>query len=354
MVECGLCGADQSPLYCGGCASHITLRSRINVIKVTSQLSELQASVAQAIESTNSAQGGNEARARRMQAQIHTLQKRLGQLQTAVMATHNRTAELKQQTASVRSQAQKTRQHVQQMAANAADQVKKSEIKRREHEAVLEKGYRNLLHLSLGLQSKCCQDLLEIFALKKKRKKNGYEIVLGFAVVPELSHLGHYSITTINSGLERVCMFVSLLASYMGLRLPFELDRPQKARPRVLIGPSQLPLRLPHSVKTMMRSSPNEFHDYCRLLAMLAMDVAFIALKLGLAGAAELHEVTRINQLIAQIYLRIEALIKAGHTFQFYSATLAVDIDSLQDHIITAIDVELNGTSAEWNIVEAP
>lgn len=362
MVECGICGTDQSPLYCGGCASHLTLRSRINVMKVTSQLSDLRTNVSQAIEGEStpgSARGGhdgggNEARTTHLQAHITTLQKRLTQLQAAVTSTHNKTAEIRQQSSSVEKSTMTSRNEAERIGRDADTQLAASRSARTDHEAVLEKGYRGLLHLSLGLQTKCCQDLLEIFALKKKRKKNGYEIVLGFAVIPELSQLGHYSITTINSGLERVCMFLALLASYIGIRLPYELNLPQKARPRVLIGPYHAPLRLAHSVKTMMRSSPREFHDYCQLLAMLAMDVASVALKLGVSGVAELQDLTRINQLIAQIYLRVEGLIKTGHNIQVYSGTIATDLDSLQDHIITAIDVELNGKSAEWNIVEAP
>lgn len=363
MVECGICGSDRKLLCCGGCATHLTLRARMNVIKVTSQLAGLQASVTQALEGyPNSALengdgvsvSGNEVRTVQLHSQIDILQKKLDTIQKAVDKTHNRTMELRQQHQTAKNSISNDNKSLVFIERVGKNHYEFSERSRLAKEKLLEKTYKDSLNLSLGLQSKCCQDLLEIFMLKKKRKKNGYEIVLGHNVVPDLTQLGHYSVTTINSGLERLCAFYFFLSSYLGLQLPFETHLPQMSQPKVLLGPMHEPLWLPHSPKTMMRSSSREFHSYCRLLAMLALDLAYIALKLGLPMLADLQDIARLNQLVAQIYLRIENLIRSGHRLKIYSGTLEIDLDALQDHLITAVDIELNGKSAEWNIIDAP
>lgn len=335
----------------------------MNVIKVTSQLAGLQASVTQALEGhPNSAlengeganASGNEVRTVQLHSKIDILQKKLDTIQKAVDKTHSRTMELRQQRQTAKTGLANENKSLIFIENAGKNHSELSERSRLTKEKVLEKTYKDSLNSSLGLQIKCCQDLLEIFTLKKKRKKNGYEIVLGHNVVPDLTQLCHYTVTTINSGLERLCSFYVFLSSYLGLQLPFETHLQQMSQPKVLLGPLRDPLWLPHSPKTMMRSSPREFHRYCRLLAMLALDLAYIALKLGLPTFADLQDIAKLNQLAAQIYLRIENLIRSGHRLKIYSGTLEIDLDALQDHLITAVDIELNGKSAEWNIIDAP
>lgn len=367
MAECGVCGNHQKQLYCSGCATHLTLRPRINVLNVNTQLNSLKQSVSNTLEGHSTtdvpaSEGsaypcdstGNKAHITQLTTKTELLTRKLKEIQQHTNQTKRHATMLRQKTQLIRSESDKLRTLNTEVGTIAHAQYDEYIAGKRARENELEKCYKDMLYLSLGLQTKCCHELLDIFSLKKKRKKVGYEIVLGSNIVPELTQLGHYSVTTINSGMERVATFIMLLASYLGIRLPHDIILPRKSQPFVLIGTSRESLVLPHSVKTMMRSSTREFHHYCSLLGMLVLDVTHVALKLGIPGINDLEDVVKIHQLIAQIYLRLEGLIKQSHQIKIYSGFVPADIESVQDHLITAIDIEMNGKSAEWNIIDAP
>lgn len=366
MAECGVCGNYQKQLYCSGCATHLTLRPRINVLNVNTQLNSLKQSVSNTLEghSTDTESGesnayhsnstGNKAHITQLTTKAELLTRKLKEIQQHTSQTKREASTLRHKTQFIQNELGKQRGLNIELGTTAHSQYDQYTVGKHARESELEKCYRDMLHLSLGLQAKCCLELLDIFSLKKKRKKVGYEIVLGTNIVPELTKLGHYSVTTINSGIERVSTFIMLLASYLGIRLPHDIILPRKSQPFVLIGTAQESLVLPHSVKTMMRSSTREFHHYCSLLGMLVLNVTHVALKLGIPGINDLEDVVKIHQLVAQIYLRLESLIKQSHQIKIYSGFVPADIESVQDHLITAIDIEMNGKSAEWNIIDVP
>lgn len=406
-MSCGICDAEQN-LFCSGCCNYMFLRSRVTLIKTLSQVSELQTQVTQLVsgnepreprepresrelrelgesrehggsekfENSGKSEGGSRPSGPCNSgncAHISQLQARINSLESQIRRQKECVAETKASTTKIRLDIERLKQlesdtHAKKLEIEEASQMvfKSAEMARHSKEGLLETGYRDMLLLSLHLQAEYLHDFLEVFKLKRKRKQNGFEIVLGQNVVPELGSLGHYSTAVINSGMDRVCYFTALLAKYTSQTLPYPLLLPTTKQPKVLIhsisrsfnlsdsnGETQS-LYLHHSVKTMTRSSPREFYTYCKLLSMLYIDVAFLATRLGVVRITDLEDTAKLGHNLTQIYLQIENSLQTGARLPISASPLDVDLDALQEYLITTIDVALNGRSAEWNLVEVP
>lgn len=345
MVSCSICGEPKRRVYCGSCTTQLTLRARINVIKAVTQVASLR-------ESVDKTKNCGAAQADSLVSQVAALQSQLERTQQLTAEMRDETSRLIAEKDLANAQFVPARQSLRQRQISMSNDVKEFQGKLDSQTTMLESDYIQLFRSSMGLQSNCVQTLLEIFTLKKKRRRNTeYEFILGFSIIPELSQLAHYSTAVINSGFERVAYFLVFVASFLGIRLPFELHLPRKDQPRLRIGIDAEELFLPHSVKTVMRSNPREFHRYCRRLAMFALDAAHVASKVGVPNV-ETPVASKLSQLVAQIYLRLDHIVRSGHKIQVYAGSIRTDVDTLQDLLITMIDVEVNGRSAEWNIVE--
>lgn len=345
MVSCSICGEPKRRVYCGSCTTHLTLRARVNVIKAISQVSSLR-------ESVDNAKTCGAALADSLVSRIAALQAQLERTQQLTVETRNETARFRAEKQTASSQLVPARQSLRQRQVSMQNDEADFNNKLNKQISTLENDYVQLFRSSMALQTHCVRSLLDIFTLKKKRRKStDYEFILGFNIVPELSQLAHYSTAVINSGFERVAYFLVFVASLLGVRLPFELRLPRKDQPHLQIGIDAEELFLPHSIKTLMRSNPREFHSYCRRLAMFALDTAHIGSKVGVPNV-ETPVASKISQLIAQIYLRLDHIVRSGHKIQVHAGSISTDVDTLQDILITMIDVEVNGRSAEWNIVE--
>lgn len=359
-MHCGICAQNHEQLLCASCCSFLFLHSRVTLYKALEQLAELKGQVSASIAPRcgQAEPSGNAACVAQLQASARRLTSLASRQSRAAAALRSETqATVATAEAQAAHHAERDA-HTEALTAEAAEQYTVLEETRRAREGLLQSRYREMLLETMELQSRVFADFLEVFNLKKKRKKDGFEIVLNQVVIPDLYSLGHYSTAVINSGLERVGYFVELLARYTSQDLPYPLVLPSAAQPKLLIGHEQEPLWLPHSVRTMTRSSPRDFYRFCRLLSMQYLNVVYMALRLGAVEIRTFEDMSKLGHVLTQIYLRIDACMKQGVHMQLVSASadkdVDLDLDGLQEYLITTIDVALNGRSAEWNLVEAP
>lgn len=359
-MSCSFCGEGaQKRIYCGTCAGFNAVKIRMGYIKTKSELCELQGKVDQVLNDrmrafTLASTGAPESRTSHLDAEVLALQLKIDQLNRATLQCHADIHHVREKIQTIRAGTA--------TATKATAALRKSFTKeklsriRHEKEGIisLEKSYMDLFQQTLPLQSASCESLLDLFLLKKKRRKtHDYDVVLAFNTIPEFLKLGHYPAAVINAGIERLSYFIVLLASYLGVHLPYTMYLPTRSYAFVRIGPHMKELHLGHSVKTTMRTTPRDFLDYCGSLAMVALNVAFVAARIGVTNLS-FDSITRPNFLVAQLYLKLESYIRHGKQVQVHAVSLATDTELIKDHLIHSIDVDLNGNSAEWNIVEAP
>lgn len=341
-MNCGICG-ESKQLLCGSCANHAVLRPRINVIKAIEQVEVQKLAVETTLQNS---------RAAGLEAQILALQKQLQATKAAI-------EQCKRETKNIRS---KSSQQITSLASHRAELKKRSTFQSNEIEderrrldselSELEIDYKRVFHQSLACQNQCLRDLLIIFPVRRRRRRHGQQpdTLLGFGTVPNAQNLGFYTPAVVNSGLERVASFSSLCAAYLGVQLPFRIYLPTRKQLLVAMGygTEQIPLRLVRTVRELLRSDPNEFYEFCRSLAMLIIDVATLAARLGVPRL-QLEDISKLNELITHIALRLGSQVNAGIEIQVHSVTLPIDIEAMQDHLITCAEVDAH---AQWSVVD--
>lgn len=255
-----------------------------------------------------------------------------------------------------------------------------------------------------------CRDLASLFAIKKRKKrqdviketaKNGgvlngfetdefkppsslptsevsgsgggnncngnahyYDILVGFVAVPDLSSLSHYQHATINSSLERLAYFCSLVGYYLDVRLTYDILLPQKSQPILRMFHAGINIRqsmyLNESVKSIAEQKPKLFEKYACGLAMLALDLALVARTLGV-NISTCEEISQLNKVVASIYRSLVPSEKkkeetTGSTVEkkYYIDRdyPLVDLSTLQEFIVAQTYLDINGGSAEWNLID--
>lgn len=359
-MSCSFCGEGaQKRINCGTCAGFSSAKTRMGLIKTKLELFDLQEKVDRVLNDpkqafTLTSCGASESRTGRLDAKVLALQLKLDQLKRATLQCHAEVNQIREKARKIKTDTATAAKSTAALRKSFTNEKNMRIQHERESIITFEKTYMDLFQQTLPLQSACCESLLDLFLLKKKRRKtHDYDVVLAFNTIPEFLKLGHYPVAVINAGIERLSYFIVLLASYLGVHLPYTIYLPTKSFAYVRIGPLLKELYLGHSVKTTMRTTPREFHNYCGSLAMVALNVAFVAARIGVVNLG-FESITRPNFLVAQLYLKLESYIKHGKQVQVHAVSLATDTELIKDHFISSIDVDLNGHSAEWNIVEAP
>lgn len=228
----------------------------------------------------------------------------------------------------------------------------------------------------------------------------GSETSVGFSTLPDLTLLARHLHTVINYSVERLAYFCFYMAYYLQLTLPYTISLPQKSAPFTRISDNTAArgssgkrvLVLRKSVKTVVQTSPRDFDLYAGGLAMLALDLSYIASVLGYrpnraaavggngsegdgVGVEDVVQVDRtlmavheILTLTPNLHLELAGLplwqTQRRHVQQplppgqsaaqaaVVSGPALPDLEDVVDHIITRNFVEINGGSAEWNMVD--
>lgn len=359
-MSCSFCGeSGQKPVYCGTCAGNLFLRKRISLIKAMDQIATLQANVDTVMKDSRRAiaftsTGPSDARTGLLDAKILALRAKLDQTSRAVLQCRVETQQVYEKVGRIKAASAAAGKATATLKKSHANEQKSIIEHTKGQISELEKNYRNIYHQTLPLQAAACKNLLDLFMLKKKRKKSQeYDVVLGFSTIPEVSQLGQYSYPVINAGFEGLAYFTVLLASYLGIYLPYPILLPSKSQPFLRVGPEKQKLHLSRALKEIMVGNRAEFHDYCRGLAMVTLDVAFVAARIGVVNL-DFIATTRANYLAAQLYMWLDGYVKKGHQIQVHAVALNTDLDAIQDHFVSLIDININGKSEEWDLVHAP
>lgn len=128
---------------------------------------------------------------------------------------------------------------------------------------------------------------------------------------------------------------------------------------------------LRQSVKSTVQTTPTEFESYASGLAMLALDLSYISLFLGCSSGAVVESVVQVDKTLLAIHetlltSTLSQLVANSLLWQYMlqplkanpplpkdqGPSLLPDLDDVTDCIITRNFVEINGGSAEWNLID--
>lgn len=411
MTTCHICGEGPpcKRLLCGACASYMVLGNRISLINSTTEVETLTADINGLIgpnlkyepkvalrygsdkPSETRWTGALQARTENLARKLHKIEQNKLKLSHSIQETRQTVARLKSANAETISHIREQRKRARQV----------HDAQKREIHSVVSSNVKDaeLLKDSIDrLAWAHCKDLALLFGIRKRRRKkepvkesaanggrlhenyrddldeqtgatnvsrNGastrvspyYDILIGFVVVPDLSILSHYPPSTIGSSLERVAYFCCLVAYYLDVRLPFDIFLPQRSQPTVRMAHAGLNIKqsihLNETIKSIAEQKPKLFEHYVGGLAMLALDMAHVARALGIS-ISSCEEIAQLNKVVASVYRSLVPSEKRKRDEQRTSAvnSAMADLASLQDYIITQTYLDLNGESAEWNLVD--
>lgn len=243
----------------------------------------------------------------------------------------------------------------------------------------------------LALQ-KCCL-LTSLFLIRRRKARRGssrkepsskssrpvspqvFETSIAFMVLPDLTVLPRYTHSIINYSIERLAYFCFYIADYLQLTLPYTILPPQKMAPFVRVYDnlkhSKRALVLRQSVKSVVQSSPKDFDVYAGGLAMLALDLSYISSMLSSAeaGPIDVEAVVQVDKTLLALQEtltltpNLHQILAQSPRWQYQRQQLRQqdqvlevpafpDLDDVIDYIITRNFVEINGGSAEWNLVD--
>lgn len=190
------------------------------------------------------------------------------------------------------------------------------------------------------------------------------DVLVSFTVIPDLSLLPHYSQPTINASLERLSYLIALLGYYLDVRLPYDISLPNKYHSYLRVsnhsGSIKHNLFLTTGIQSIAQHRPKDFEKLAEAMAMLALDLAAVADKLGIQRTT-LRQICQLNITCALIYPRlipgkesdtIKELILQQQDGLQPTAREDLDLSSVTDYIINQVYFEINGASGEWNIVD--
>lgn len=235
-----------------------------------------------------------------------------------------------------------------------------------------------------------CRDLTSLFTIRRRKLranssiKEGlksprpqspvvFETSIAFTILPDLRVLSRHPHTMINASVERLAYFCFYIANYLNLSLPYTILPPQKQAPFVRISgfshPRKQPIVLLKSVKTTLQETPRKFDMYAEALAMLALDLSYIAafLKCTPPMALPVEAVVQVDQAVLAIQdSLLTTNLASSPLWQYQRPQLSSsprmkddldiaflpDLEDVTDFIITRNFVEINGGSAEWNLVD--
>lgn len=256
------------------------------------------------------------------------------------------------------------------------------------------------------LQTHCCKELIMFFGITEKRRKkyremksvdmtknskrspppqlppssNGsifahkFDVFIGFSVLPDLSILPHYRQSTINTALERLAYFVALISHYLQIKLPYQILLPQRSYPHLRIAYPALSIRHTlfientHSIYNMVQNHSYQFEEYAQGLAMLALCLAQVANYHQIILTSP-QEIVQVNKVISRLCSKYttdalnsddmsstesemssnkESVTPSPHPPDAHSP---IDLESIQDYIISQVSLEIHGSSSEWNVV---
>ena len=244
-----------------------------------------------------------------------------------------------------------------------------------------------------------CRDLTQLFCIRRRKVRRGFskkdirstssspssdrpisphifETSIAFTFLPDFAVLPRYPHTMINASTERLAYYCFYIAYYLHLTLPYTILTPQKQAPFIRICENSRHIRravvLRNSVKTTVQTTPTEFESYASGLAMLALNLSYIAVFLGCSPPTQitLDSVVQVDKMILTIHENLltstlPQLIENSPFWQFQRQQLKPgpmprddciamlpDLEDVVDSIITRNFLEINGGSAEWNLVD--
>lgn len=354
-MVCSICGNHfRDGIYCGSCASFLVLRPRINQIKISSQLSSLTESIDAVLSSYQKGEHqinlhNNESlleeELKFLEFQVDTLQKAVESCKTEVAQTETKVAALRRmQFDSVTSMVE-LKKVLEKAGSGSPPGLQKVLYERR-------KEYESACTIFRMLQEKCLSDLLQIFEMRRVDRYGAGDIILGVHVIPNLSRLSAYSLATINSGLECLSDFILYLASYLFLPLPHPILPPQKPRFLFRIGTKAIPVRAKRLINVLVQQDPSQFQSFCTMLAMLFVDLNYIACSLDRTKPQRI-KANPSSTTLAEVHSIIMNLARSiAIDLQIFRES--ADLDALNEYIVALVSERSNGTASEWKFVRSP
>lgn len=417
---CGICSNQASStrkLLCPSCATTSSLGLRIRLVNSLSEVASLTSSIDGllggeyvydqsvtsdktrdsmslnvSLESTNLASrkytGLLETKIKNLKTHLDNLKAATSKCREQTIALRESTQQLKTKNKDKENEVRKLRGSMYQIYDKSAKSLAMSIS-----DALLNAN-QNLVPQITAMKEKHARDLALLVNIKRRRRKrdravlrpkvtNGGEdltqaalpslspvadstppdVLVSFTVIPDLSILPHYSQPTINASLERLSYLIALLGYYLDVRLPYDISLPNKYHSYLRVsnhsGSIKHNLFLTTGIQSIAQHRPKDFELFAEAMAMLALDLAAVADKLGLQRTT-LRQICQLNITCALIYSRlvpgkesdaIKDLIQQQNGEQ-PTVTEDLDLSSVTDFIINQVYFEINGASGEWNIVD--
>lgn len=215
------------------------------------------------------------------------------------------------------------------------------------------------------------------------------EVFISFNPIPNLSNLVKYSHNILNASFERLSYYCFFSSNYLGLLLPYPICPPQRQQPMTVIlgkNGAQFELKARDTIKKQIKERPKDFDDYAKGLSMLAIDLLFLCLYTGVVNQIEVNKTnTHTNNTtkkslnydsenMADKALNIDQNIyllniffsnKSNHHHHYSrrqnpvhplstnknNALELPDLEDVWDLVVNKNYIEVNGNSAEWNII---
>lgn len=329
--SCSLCTSQTTPLLCSRCSSHLVLEHQTKSIPV--------------------------------QSQIHTLTSQINNMPTQYRTQKAVRSELTlrkkrvlEKLSAVQSEIRKQKERVGTMQQKVSEKRKEVQALRDSRQGVVQLPSSGRTYVSTDtgdeivrkrweLTYKLVARLSGLFLIRRSRRAS-VEVYICFVGVPDLKALVKQSPrASLNVCFDRVAIYTLLVSWYLGVSLPYAITPPLKHAPYVVMQHRHV-LLLRKSARDVLVEQPREFERYATTLSMLVLDLAYLASKVGVHVESVLD--------MASILMEMDRVFATGKATQPISDNdipETPDLEEVTDLIVTANFIEVNGGSAEWNLI---
>lgn len=276
-MQCSICERHNSRITCATCAQSSVWPLRTEFLFKTTERDVASEKVQEYIEGQGGRMDAAVARAEELRVRLERTRAESAAMREALQAEGARMEKLRAENEERRKKLDA--RNAATLNRDAQLEAMRADIKRLNHK------WRVLYQRTGEARGFLCREAAGLVNLRLKRRKSGkHEYMIAGVQIPNLlTDLNVLPPTTINVALEHLAHLLVLVAHYLGLKLPAEIQLPEQGRPFPTIRGvlsnrhvTSRPPRIDSALSTLAQENPSAHSKFIEGVSMLAWDIAWI------------------------------------------------------------------------------